>query len=81
MNTERKNITQPADWWAAFGQAARQADLTLSEWVGHCCAGQLPNAVREELSTRPPAYRPAKLPGKRGGGSFLVRPAKRRRDR
>jgi hypothetical protein len=56
--TERRNVTQPADWWAAFEAEAKKEGLTLSEWVGACCVANL--SVSRGLTERPPANRPKK---------------------
>lgn len=58
MTSERKNITQPTDWWAAFEAAAQAEGVSLSEWVGACCRAKV-TAVR--LSTRPTVGAPKKL--------------------
>ena len=58
MPTERKNITQPADWWLKFDSEARKAGMTLSEWVGQCCRKALSKTENKLLSERPPAHRP-----------------------
>ena len=60
MTNERKNITQPADWWAAFEEAAKAEGLTLSAWVGQACVFQLSAKKRLKLTERPPANRPPK---------------------
>jgi hypothetical protein len=60
MTNERKNITQPADWWVAFEEAAASEGMTLSAWVGLQCSKGLPRMVRNELTERPPANRPPK---------------------
>lgn len=57
MTTERRNISQPSDWWTAFERTAQQDGLTLSEWIGECCRANVP----DELSERPPANRPKRL--------------------
>lgn len=54
----RKNITQPADWWQAFESTAKEAGLSLSEWVGECCLIRVPKPLRDTLSKRPGAHRP-----------------------
>lgn len=54
----RKNITQPADWYFAFEQAAKEAGLSLAEWMGECCMIRVPKQVRDTLSKRPGAHRP-----------------------
>lgn len=58
MTSQRKNISQPADWWAAFEEAAQRERKTLSEWIGEQCQAALKKTAREQLSERPPAYRP-----------------------
>jgi hypothetical protein len=57
---ERRNITQPADWWAAIEAAAAAESVTVSEWIGEACRKRLPVLVRRGLSKRPPANRPKK---------------------
>lgn len=59
MISVRKNITQPADWWAAIENAARAEGITISEWIGNACRKRLPTPIRRSLSARPPAHRPA----------------------
>lgn len=54
----RKNITQPADWWTAFEATAKEAGLSLSEWVGECCLIRVKKEQRNQLSKRPGAHRP-----------------------
>lgn len=58
--SERRNITQPADWWAAIEAAAAAEGVTVSEWIGEACRKRLPASVRRELSRRPGAHRPKK---------------------
>jgi len=60
MTSERKNISQPVEWWAAFEAQATREGLSLSEWVGECCAAYLADSVREKLPERPLPYRPKK---------------------
>ena len=60
MSSERKNITQPADWWAAFEDQAKREGKSLSEWVGDCCTGQLPQRIAKTLSARPAVGAPKK---------------------
>ncbi|MCU0870706.1 MAG: hypothetical protein MUE50_00025 [Pirellulaceae bacterium] len=57
---ERRNITQPADWWAAIEAAAAAESVTVSEWIGEACRKRLPVSVRRGLSVRPGAHRPKK---------------------
>jgi len=54
----RKNISQPAEWWAAFETEASKHGQTLSEWIGECCLANLPKSIRGTLSERPAAHRP-----------------------
>ena len=58
--TERKNITQPVDWWAAFTAAAASRGLSLSEWIGEQAKRGLTADARRELSRRPEIGRPRK---------------------
>lgn len=51
-SSQRKNITQPADWWAAFARQADADGQSLSEWVGDCCRANLPTAEQRKLSER-----------------------------
>ena len=60
MTNERKNITQPADWWAAFEEAARAEGMTLAAWLGEAAKAKLPKRIAAKLSERPPANRPKK---------------------
>ena len=60
MTNERKNITQPPDWWAVFEAEAKKAGVSLSEWIGEACMERLPVKIRKQLSDRPPANRPKK---------------------
>jgi len=52
MQAERKNITQPAAWWAAFESAAAVEGQTLSEWVGDCCLANLEESTAKKLPER-----------------------------
>lgn len=56
----RKNITQPADWWRAFDDAAVAAGVSLSEWIGDAGKAKLADDVSERLSARAGAHRPKK---------------------
>jgi hypothetical protein len=57
---ERKNKTQPSDWWAAFEQQANAEGMTLAAWLGEAAKKQLPPKVAKKLTERPPANRPPK---------------------
>lgn len=48
----RKNITQPADWWAAWEEAAKKAGKSLSAWIGDACNARLPKADKVTLGKR-----------------------------
>lgn len=60
VTNERKNITQPPDWWAAFESAAKAEGMTLAEWIGEAAKAKLPKSAAKKLSERPPANRPKK---------------------
>jgi hypothetical protein len=60
VNSERKNITQPVDWWAMFQRAARRAGMTLSEWMGECAKANLRRVEAKNLSLRPQVGAPPK---------------------
>ena len=60
VTNERKNITQPIDWWAAFERAAKDEGLSLAEWIGECCKANLPEDVTKELTARATVGRPKK---------------------
>ena len=53
MISDRRNITNPPAWWAAFEAAADSAGLSLSEWVGEACRRAVPYPQRRKLSERP----------------------------
>jgi hypothetical protein len=60
MTSQRKNLTQPAAWWAAFEKQAKADGQTLSEWAGDCMRANLPKGVEASLPDRPAANRPKK---------------------
>ena len=60
MTNERKNITQPSDWWAAFEAQANAEGMTLAAWLGEAAKAKLPPKVAKKLTERPPANRPKK---------------------
>lgn len=66
MTNERKNITQPTDWWAAFEAAAEAEGVSLAEWVGACCKANLPKGVEAKLSERGTRGRPPSKKSKSG---------------
>ena len=60
MKTERRNLTNPPDHWAAFAVQAESEGVSLSEWIGACCIANLPPDVASRLSDRPGMGRPKK---------------------
>lgn len=52
MTNERKNITQPDDWWQVFEAEAEKRGLTLSEFMGLAAAKMLTKEQRARLSQR-----------------------------
>lgn len=60
MTNTRRNITQPADWWAAFDAAAQAGGTDLSAWLGEAGRRMLPRAERKKLSERVTRGRPVK---------------------
>lgn len=59
MANERRNTTQPTDWWAAWEEAAKAAGLDLAAWIGEQCNKALPKKVREKLVHPREVFRPA----------------------
>lgn len=64
MPNERKNITQPDDWWAAFEAAAKKAGQPLAEWLGDAGKDKLPKAKAAKLTKRVKRGKPKKPQGK-----------------
>jgi hypothetical protein len=60
--TTRKQISQPADWWAAFQRQADEAGVSLSQWLGERGIEALSAKERKGLSERRPEGRPRKEP-------------------
>lgn len=60
QNHVRKNISQPADWWAAWESAARAAGMSLSAWIGKRCNSGLPRDARDALGDRVSVGKPVK---------------------
>ena len=60
MSSDRRNLTEPGDWWAAFERQAKADGQTLSEWAGDCMRANIPKDVAAGFSERPPANRPKK---------------------
>jgi hypothetical protein len=50
--SERKNLTQPSDWWQAFEVEADKRGLSLSEFMGIAGSKMLPKEQRARLSRR-----------------------------
>jgi hypothetical protein len=57
---ERRMISMPPDWWAAFELAATRDGQALSEWLGAKGKAALPKVERRALSVRRGAGRPKK---------------------
>ncbi len=55
---ERRNITQPADWWAAWEAQAAKEGLPLSTWIGERCNEGLSKKAQRQLSERVSRGRP-----------------------
>jgi hypothetical protein len=60
MTNERKNITQPTDWWEAWKAAADAEGVSLSAWIGEQCNAALTKRAVKKLSERAPAHRPTR---------------------
>jgi hypothetical protein len=58
MATERRNTTQPSDWWTAWDEAAKAAGMDLAAWIGKQCNRALPKEVRKKLSERTKVGKP-----------------------
>jgi len=52
MINQRKNITQPADWWAVFEAEAARQGMPLSQWIGIAAVNMLTEERRKTLSQR-----------------------------
>jgi hypothetical protein len=72
MANERRNTTQPADWWAAWEEAAKAAGIDLAVWIGRQCNKALPKQIRDSLSVRAGRGRP------KGNPAFRAKAAKRK---
>jgi len=55
---ERKNISQPSDWWDAWKSEADKDGVSLSKWIGEQCNAALTAKSAKGLTERPPAHRP-----------------------
>ncbi len=60
MTNERKNISEPSDWWNAFEAQAKAEGFSLSAWLGEAAKAKLPPKVAKKLTERPAANRPPK---------------------
>lgn len=60
MTNERKNITQPTDWWAAWKAEADKQGVSLSAWIGEQCNAALKVKTQNQLTERATRGRPAK---------------------
>lgn len=72
MKAERRNITQPGDWWDAFETQANIMEMSLSEWIGYSCFVRLPKRLCEELSARLPAHRPPAAHGRPASTTAMI---------
>lgn len=66
MTSERRNTTQPTDWWDAWEAAAEAEGVHLAEWIGECCNVNLPKDVAAKLSKRGTRGRPKSKKPKSG---------------
>lgn len=66
--SEKKLISQPADWWAAFEKQASLEGMTMSQWVGEACKQRCLHACRTTAKAQEVASsfspRPARGPVK-----------------
>jgi len=53
MTSECKTISEPSDWWHAFGAQAEAEGLSLSAWLGEAAKAKLPPNVAKKLTERP----------------------------
>lgn len=60
MTSERKNLTEPAELWAAAEAQAKKEGKSLSEWVGERMLEGLPAKVRKSIPERDTVGRPKK---------------------
>lgn len=58
--TERKQITQPQQYWAAWQDAAAKAGQSLSAWIADKCNEGLSRRVARKLPARQRPGRPSK---------------------
>lgn len=58
--SDRKNISQPAEWWAAFAAQAERDGQSLSEWLGDCGLANLDPDLLDGLPDRPTVGKRAK---------------------
>lgn len=59
MTNQRRNTTQPIDWWDAWEKAASESGMELAAWIGVQCNKALPKSIREKLSDRGTRGRPS----------------------
>jgi len=52
LPTERRCISQPPDWWAAFQMHAEANGMNLSEFCGDAMLGHIHPKVKAKLSKR-----------------------------
>lgn len=61
MTSERKNLTEPAELWAAAEEQAVKEGKSLSEWVGERMLEGLPVKVQKKIPKRDTVGRPKKV--------------------
>lgn len=52
VKAEKKNVSQPSDWWSAWEREAWKLGMDLSEWIGMVCNKAIPVKEAERLSKR-----------------------------
>lgn len=60
MTNERRNTTQPTDWWALWQKHADAEGKDLAAWIGERVNQTLPKREVAKLSERATRGRPAK---------------------
>lgn len=60
MTSERKNLIEPAELWAAAETQAKKEGKSLSEWVGERILEGLPAKIRKTIPDRDTVGRPKK---------------------
>lgn len=61
VSAQRRNITEPADWWKAFLiQMKRDGETNLSRWIGERLVAGLDDDLRKRIGERRTPGQPAK---------------------